>query len=225
MFPPASRSKRTRDMKQETAFNKMVQEDLDLTIIGDAFKEGSESTVLTQIFLGGGVKKTDSPLGTGWHADVCNNFVVQITGVKKWIMVDSKYSSYIRPTMNSGKTAIVGAHISFETETMPYIPHHIFELYPGDMLYNPEWYFHSIQNAPVGPYALGLISRQCHVARNLKIAPLFTSLVIANHAIAAIFDVEARARLMGLIQGKSLMKPQEGVNVNPADEIASGYTQ
>jgi len=256
VFPPASRSKRIRNPPLEERFNEMVANDLDLSVIGDAFSSGTESTILTQIFLGGGVSldaaspsspsspslsslpsssssssspppSSSSPhplIGTGWHGDICNNFVIQVVGVKRWMMVDSKHASYLRPTMSSGKTAIVGLSLSIEDDTLPYIPHHEFDLYPGDFLYNPEWYFHSIVNHPVGPYALGLVSRQCHVLRNLKVSPLFTLLVAMNHAIASVHDVEARQRFLGLL-GHSLMKPKEGINVAAKNEVFDGYTK
>lgn len=208
VFPPASRSQRVRNIPLEDTFNKFVDKDLDLNRIGGTFEGGGiNTTVLTQMFLGGGNSFDDKSkiFGTGWHGDICNNFVVQITGVKKWLMVDTKYVKYLRPTMRNGKTAIVGAHISFETETMPYIPHHIFELYPGDMLYVPEFYYHSIHNSDVKPYAIGLISRQCNIRRNLRASIAFTSLILINHIVAGIFDKEARVRLLGAIFGKSLM--------------------
>ena len=208
----------------EEHWNEMVEDDVDLSRIGPMFAEGARSTVLTQMFLGGGTDEKSSPLGTGWHGDICNNFVVQVSGVKKWIMVDPKYSMYMRPTMRGGKTAIVGGHLSSEEETMPYFPRHEFLLNPGDFLYNPEWYWHSIQNLPVGPYAFGLISRQCHPARNMKQATAFTSMVVANHAYAALFDVEARMRLYSAITGASLMQPEKGVNVAAQNEVKSGYT-
>lgn len=229
VYPPASRSKRVRDKELEEKWNSMVKEDLDLTRIGPMFADNARSTVLTQMFLGGGVDISDKTktlpvIGTGWHGDVCNNFVVQISGVKKWIMVDPKYSKYMRPTMRNGKTAIVGGHLTIEEETMPHFPHHEFLLNPGDFLYNPEWYWHSIQNLPVGPFAFGLVSRQCHISRNLKQAALFTSMVTTNHLMNALFDVEARMRIWALISGESLMQPDKAINVDVKVEAKNGYT-
>eukprot|EP01038_Epipyxis_sp_PR26KG_P009011 gene9011-12153_t len=234
VYPPASRSKRIRDKEVEPKWNDMVKNDLDLARIGKVFEDQARSTVLTQMFLGGGapsksaegVVQDDIPptIGTGWHGDVCNNFVVQVTGVKKWIMVDPKYSAYMRPTMKAGKAAIVGAHLSFQEETLPYIPHHEFFIHPGDFLYNPEWYWHSIQNLPESPYALGLVSRQCHLGRNFKQSLVFSSLVVINHARAMIFDVEARMRIAGMIFGESLMQPDKAVNVDLKSEVRTGYT-
>jgi len=95
VFPPASRSQRFRNAPLEAAFNALVDQDLDLRRIGGTFEDGIKNTVLTQMFLGSGVPENSSvpTLGTGWHCDICNNFIVQIAGVKKWIMVDPIYSS------------------------------------------------------------------------------------------------------------------------------------
>lgn len=229
VYPPASRSKRIRDKEVEERWNEMVKNDVNLkTVGGGIFDDGARSTVLTQMFLGGSAapSKTEAvpAIGTGWHGDICNNFVVQVSGVKQWVMVDPKYSHLMRPTMRGGKTAIVGGHLSIEQDTLPYFPHHEFLLHPGDMLYNPEWYWHSIRNLPGGPYAFGLISRQCHIQRNFKQASAFTSMVVANHVWAAIFDVEARMRLYSAITGASLMKPEKGVNVDAQNEVRGGYT-
>lgn len=71
VYPPASRSKRIRDKEVEERWNDMVKADVDLTRIGGGiFEEGARSTVLTQMFLGGGVapsKAASVPvIGTGW---------------------------------------------------------------------------------------------------------------------------------------------------------------
>jgi len=223
VFPPASRSKRIRNAPLEAVFNRMVEEELDLKRIGGTFAAGISSTVLTQMFIGAYTPPNQSiPVGSGWHCDICNNFVVQIAGVKRWIMVDPIYSIYMRPTMIRGKTAIAGGHGSISSETLPHIPHYSVDLYPGDFLYNPEWYWHTIENQAVGPYSFGLVSRQCHMARNFKSNTLFTSLIVLNHAIAAIYDPEARQRMIAFLTASSLMKPEEGVNVKGKQD-SGGY--
>jgi len=135
----------------------------------------------------------------------------------------SKYSIYMRPVMQRGKTAIVGSHISLIQETLPYFPHYSVDLHPGDFLYNPEWYWHAVENVPgEGPYSFGVVSRQCHVLRNFRQNSIFTSMVLINHAIAAIWDVEARQRFWSAITGKSLMKAESAVSV-PKDMESGGY--
>jgi len=224
VFPPASRSKRYRNAPLESAFNKMVDRELDLRRIGGDFARGTQSTVLTQMFLGGGVPENSSTpvIGTGWHCDICNNFVVEISGVKRWIMVDPKYSAYMRPTMTNGKTAIAGGHISAATENLPYLPRHVIDLYPGDFMYNPEWYWHSIENQPSEPFAFGLVSRQCHMRRNFRGNSIFTSLILLNHAVAALYDPEARQRTYAVLTGSTLMHPDEAVVV-PKHAESGGY--
>jgi len=224
VFPPASRSKRFRNPPLEAAFNELVEHDLELPRIGGDFSQGAKSTVLTQVFLGGSARNpTDPVIGTGWHCDICNNFIVQISGTKRWIMVDSIYSGYMRPTMNTGKTAIAGGHISLR-DNLPYLPHHVIDLQPGDFLYNPEWYWHSIENINNGdPYAFGLVSRQCHFARNFRKNTIFTTLILVNHAVAATYDPEARQRFLSAIFGTTLMRPEDAVHVAGKAE-SGGYT-
>jgi hypothetical protein len=223
VFPPASRSKRVRNAPLEQVFNRLVDEDLELHRIGGTFATGISNTALTQMFIGGYAENSEAPIiGTGWHCDICNNFVVQITGVKRWIMVDPVYSLYMRPTMNNGKTAIAGGHISVTEQNLPYFPHHVVDLHPGDFLYNPEWYWHSIENQANGPFSFGLVSRQCHIKRNFKSNSIFTTMILLNHFVAGIYDPEARQRVWSALTGSSLMKPEEGVVV-PKDRESGGY--
>jgi len=221
VFPPASRSKRFRNAAVEEAWNRLVDTDIDLSRIGGFFKVGSKGTALTQMFIGGASTEKDL-IGTGWHCDICNNFVVQTAGTKRWIMAHPKYSKYLRPTIGGGKTAIVGGHYSLAKDNLPYFPHKVVDLQPGDMLYNPEFYWHSIENYGEG-IIMGLVSRECHVFRNFNMNPLFTSLILSNHAIASIYDPEARLRLFSAIFGTSMMKPEEAVHVTVDEEARTGY--
>jgi len=224
VFPPASRSKRLRNQPLEGVFNRLVDQELDLPRIGSNFANGVASTVLTQMFIGAATPNSSVPtIGTGWHGDICNNWIVQIAGVKRWIMVDPKYSIYMRPTMLTGKTAIVGGACSLMDETLPYFPHYSVDLHPGDFLYNPEWYWHSIENLPTEDvYSFGLVSRQCDILRNFKSNSIFTSMILLNHAFAGIYDPEARQRVWSAITGKTLMKPESAVFVEKAQE-SGGY--
>jgi len=224
VFPPASRSKRLRNQQLEGVFNRIVDQELDLQRIGGSFVNGVAATVLTQMFIGASTPNSSVPIiGTGWHGDVCNNFIVQITGIKRWIMVDPKYSIYMRPVMLTGKTAIVGGECSLMDETLPHFPHYSVDLHPGDFLYNPEWYWHSIENLPTeDPYSFGLVSRQCHIIRNFKSNSIFTSMILINHALAGIYDPEARQRIWSAITGKTLMKPESAVFVEKTQE-SGGY--
>jgi len=129
----------------------------------------------------------------------------------------------MRPTMNNGKTAIAGGHFTLTTENLPHFQHYVVDLHPGDFLYNPEWYWHSIENQPVSPYSFGLVSRQCNVARNFKSNSIFTTVILLNHFIAGIYDPEARQRVWSAITGSTLMRPEDAVVV-PKDRESGGYT-
>jgi len=52
---------------------------------------------------------------------------------------------------------------------------------------------------------------------------MFTSLILINHAIASIYDHEARVRLMSAVFGISMMKPEEGKNIAKDAESRQGY--
>jgi hypothetical protein len=90
------------------------------------------------------------------------------------------------------------------------------------MLYVPEFYFHSIHNHDVKPYAIGLISRQCNIKRNIRASSLFTFLIALNHVVAGISDPEARVRILGLF-GNSLMNQNSVHEVSKNNEFKNGY--
>jgi len=203
VFPPASRSKRVRDKEMEEVFNALVTKDLDLPRIGGGFSSGVKNTVLTQLFAGNGVE--GESIGSGWHCDMCNNFVVQVQGQKLWTFVEAAYSKYMRPTMQNGKTAISGADRSITTDTIPFLPKQYALLKEGDFLFNPDWLWHSVLNPPNTGFTMGLVSRECHFLRVVKAQPIFTSIILLNHLVAGVTDPEARMRLWSAITGKSLM--------------------
>jgi hypothetical protein len=203
VLPPASRSKRVRNAEMESRFNAMANRDLDLPRIGGGFASGLKNTVLTQMFAGNGVE--GEKIGSGWHCDICNNFVVQVTGFKEWIFVRPEFSKYMRVTMQHGKTAIGASHRSLMEDTLPFLPKQRVLLSAGDFLFNPDWEWHAVLNPPGTGFTMGLVSRECHFGRTFKANPIFTSIVLGNHLIAATQDKEAAVRLWSALTGESLM--------------------
>jgi len=205
ILPPASRTKRVRDRELEVIFNKLAERDLDLQRLGGGFAAASASgiknTALTQMFAATGSSETLT--GSGWHCDICNNFVVQVKGVKKWIFVGPEHSIYMRPSMPGGKTAIAGGHGGNRKASIPYLPREEVIITPGDFMYVPEWHWHQVENIP--GFSIGIVSRECNLLKNMKQNALFTSLIMANHAVLAWNDPEARLRLISGITGRSMM--------------------
>jgi len=204
VYPPASRSKRVREQDMEKLFNSIVSRDIPLSRIGGGFATGLKNTALTQLFAGNGVEGLD--VGSGWHCDICNNFVVQVAGYKEWTFIHPKYSKYLRPSMRPGKGAIAGSDsVNIIRETVPYLPKQQVVLEAGDFLYNPDWLWHQVYNPAGTGFTMGVVSRECHFARSMRENFIFTSLIMGQHLVLSLSDPEAFIRLKSGILGTSMM--------------------
>lgn len=134
VVPPASRSAKIRNPALDEALAVLVDDELDLPRIGGSWYKGIANSALLQLWVGAGDEgKTQ---GTGLHCDMCNNFIVQLAGAKKWTFISPKHSSLMRPTMRRGKTAISGSDFTTKSEVLPYIPRLEATVYPGDFMYD-----------------------------------------------------------------------------------------
>jgi len=207
ILPPASRSQRVRHQgvkdELESNWEGAVMRDLGLDRLNGPFnwyrdQVGKKSTVLTQLFAAV-TKPGISQSGTWWHCDVCNNFIVNVAGTKRWKFLDPRESVYIRPVIPHRLSAIAGASDNID-DVLPYIyEKYTVDLNPGDFLYNPELYWHVVENAE--GWSLGVVTRECHFWRNLNMNPLMATTILMNHLVEAISSPEARTRLWGFIRG------------------------
>lgn len=199
VIPPASRVKRAFNASAQADYMSLVRE-LELEKLGGPWtNKGVDYSTLVQFWAGYGVESGTH--GTGWHADICNNFIVQTAGTKNWTFVHPDDSKFMRPTMKQGKTAISGMDASVLRDNMPYLDKKFVTIRPGDMMYNPDWYWHQIKNNP--GYTSAVVARECNLTNSFAANPVFTSMVAVNHARAAVFggDDYALARLKALIPG------------------------
>jgi hypothetical protein len=99
-----------------------------------------------QIFVG--KKGTGSP----FHNASVYNMFYQIDGVKRWWFVDPYDTFLAYPIILFGKAASVLFVLwpsAYNVEAFPlfkYCPVYTAELQPGDVLFNPPWWWHSIKN-------------------------------------------------------------------------------
>jgi hypothetical protein len=205
VIPPASRSDRVPDPHLDAAIGQLVRDGLDLEKLGGAWHKGINNSALLQLWIGAGDEAATQ--GTGLHCDICNNFIVQLAGSKYWEFMHPKYSALMRPTMKRGKTAISGSDITTKTEVLPYIPRMEATINAGDFMYNPDWYWHTVRNAP--GFAMAVVARECNATNFFKANPVFSGLIVANHISAGVFggDNYAAQRLKAALFGDSLMVP------------------
>ena len=142
-----------------------------------------------------------------------DNVIVQLAGSKIWEFIHPKYSALLRPTMRRGKTAISGSDFTTKSEVLPYIPRMEAVLQKGDFMYNPDWYWHTVRNAP--GFAMAVVARECNVTNFFQGNPVFSSLILTNHVAAGVFggDSYARTRLLaalGLVSTMGDFEPEPG---------------
>ena len=90
--------------------------------------------------------------GSGYHCAGIWNFFFMVEGQKKWTFVDPEMSFMIYPAMATGALAyasLIGfperADLSYYS-LYKYCPRYEVTLNPGDVLLNPPWWWHTIDN-------------------------------------------------------------------------------
>jgi hypothetical protein len=114
---------------------------------------------LFQLFVGG-FKNS----GTPFHCAATSTIFFQIQGKKKWILIDPKYFLMLYPSFAS-KNQFQGSilpHPILENDYFKYplyfhCPRHETILNQGEILVNPRWFYHSVEN--ITKISIGVSSR------------------------------------------------------------------
>ena len=128
---------------------------------------------IAQLFIGGP--------GTGavYHCANELNCFLNIYGQKKWTFAHPKYSAAMY-TSNFNKGIFVGSLVKhkapkrfIETEFPLYnrIPKLTITLEPGDMLINPPWWWHAVDN--ISPVSIAIATRWEILVENQRQNPLY----------------------------------------------------
>lgn len=95
---------------------------------------------------------------TGYHCAAGGNFFVQVYGRKRWVFVNPRHTPFMYPVIRkdffySGSTVDdrMGRDELFQAGHGLYnfIPKYEVVLDPGDVLYSPQWWWHTVDN--LGP--------------------------------------------------------------------------
>lgn len=123
----------------------IVTEDLDLQRIFEGFGTKSHRAYLgSQMIAGRGKSNKTTTTGTGWHCAGGNNWFIQVAGKKRWYFLDQKYSAYMQPLRLGVFTMQTGTKDMAKLQQ--YLPVKYTDLKAGDLLYNPDWEWHTIIN-------------------------------------------------------------------------------
>ena len=124
--------------------------------------------------------------GTGWHCAIGSNYFVQVVGRKRWYFLDPKYTPYMSP-VRGGIVHVVTAD-RFISEYHDNLPLRYIDLEPGDLLFNPAWEWHTIQNYE--GVSIGVPIREFTLSQSFWNNNLLTSLVVWNKLLLRLgFDL------------------------------------
>lgn len=162
----------TEDLKR--AIDDVVREDLEVERIFPGFMTESHKTFVgSQFVVGYGKEDRNSTTGTGWHCAPGSNWFAQVVGRKRWQFIDPMYSTWMHP-VRSGMVTFMTQHRYMNTLRQA-VPTRYVDLEAGDLLYNPEWQWHSIIN--YAGLSFGVPLREFMIQNNLR-NNLFFTLVI-----------------------------------------------
>ena len=106
----------------------------------------------SQLFFGG--KGT----GTTFHCAMKSNFFFNIKGRKKWTFIDPKYSKYMKGALSNSALFVVSKHDYFKNKSLlDNVPKYEIILEEGDVLFNPCWWWHCVEN--LSKYTIGVANR------------------------------------------------------------------
>ncbi len=107
---------------------------------------GSNITNLTwlkvNLFMGG------PGTGSSLHCAGAGNYFFNVYGKKKWVLIDPIYTKFLKSTPAKDLSFVIsGRDIEDKNdEVLSKIPRYEFTLEPGDILYNPPWWWHYVKN-------------------------------------------------------------------------------
>lgn len=155
----------------------IVLHDLELHRIWNGFGTKAHSTYFGgQIIIGKGSDDDAQTTGTGWHCAAGNNWFAQVVGGKRWYFMDPKYSAHMFPlrggrvNMMTGNRNMAELHDSL---TLRYA-----DVYAGDLLYNPDWEWHTIRNHK--GLSIGCPIREVNLTLSFQNNFQYTSIVSIN---------------------------------------------
>lgn len=129
---------------------KVLQKDLDLKKLNDITP--IEYTDTSQLFFG--------PRGTGTtlHCAKPSNIFYNVKGQKKWTFIDPIYSQYLSPVLSNNGFFVVSKLNYFKDKNiLRNIPKFEYTLEEGDILFNPSWWWHCVEN--MSEYTIGVANR------------------------------------------------------------------
>ncbi|WP_430909693.1 cupin-like domain-containing protein [Maribacter sp. 2-571] len=164
--------------------NPELRDDLNIKQLSNyTHLRANRKIISTQFFI------SNSRARSGLHCALTTNMFTQVTGQKKWTLIDPRYSKWLhildRKDMLYAATDL-DYNKPFEQldkEGYPlfkYVPKIELTLNPGDGLLVPQWWWHSVDN--IG-FSIGVASRGSNYRNIFKGNPLFTLQALGSKKI------------------------------------------
>jgi len=164
----------------QNEINDIVREDLELDRIWKGFGTKAHSTFFgSQLIIGQGSEDSEKTTGTGWHCAAGNNWFVQVMGTKRWYFMDPKYSSQMHPLRGGKVNMMTGTRLMHEYQK--HIPLRYADIRAGDLLYNPDWEWHTIQN--YAGLSIGVPIREVNISLSLQNNLQYTGIILVNKVL------------------------------------------
>lgn len=118
-------------------------DDLEIDALDDRF---GLKVIRPEMFMG--VDRNHTP----WHCAGIDNYFIQIHGVKEWHFIDPAFTAgmYLKASaMVFGAPGLFSNVIPGDARVFPLYektPQYVARLEPGDMLYNPAYWWHEVAN-------------------------------------------------------------------------------
>ncbi len=165
--------------KLQKKIDKIVLDDLQINQkIWPGFGDESvhKSYFGSQLIVGNGFKDEKDTTGTGWHCAAGNNWFVQVVGSKKWYFMDPEYSAYMHPLRGGQVNMMTGTRNM--SNLQPFIPIREIDVHAGDLLYNPDWEWHTIKNYE--GLSIGVPIREVNLTLSFQNNWHYTTIVFVN---------------------------------------------
>eukprot|EP00595_Chromulina_sp_UTEXLB2642_P000239 CAMPEP_0196762986 /NCGR_PEP_ID=MMETSP1095-20130614/3169_1 /TAXON_ID=96789 ORGANISM="Chromulina nebulosa, Strain UTEXLB2642" /NCGR_SAMPLE_ID=MMETSP1095 /ASSEMBLY_ACC=CAM_ASM_000446 /LENGTH=219 /DNA_ID=CAMNT_0042115205 /DNA_START=428 /DNA_END=1087 /DNA_ORIENTATION=+ len=172
----------------QDAVNDVVLEDLQIDkLIWNGFGTKKHSTYFgSQLIIGRGSNDSTETTGTGWHCAAGNNWFVQVAGRKRWYFMDTQYSALMYP-LRGGKVNMMTGNAAMG-KLHDHLPLRYVDLEAGDLLYNPDWEWHTITNYE--GLSIGVPIREVNLTLSFRNNFLYTSVVLVNKVTSALgYDI------------------------------------
>lgn len=160
--------------------NDVVLNDLELSRIWNGFgTEKHKNYFGAQLVIGRGTNDSEESTGTGWHCAAGNNWFAQVIGKKRWYFMDPEHSAVMSP-LRGGKVNMQTGNREM-SKLHDHIPLRYSDIMAGDLLYNPDWEWHTIKNYE--GVSVGVPIREVNITLSIRNNAQYTAIILINKAL------------------------------------------